>query len=120
MTWKHAIFFFTVTASIGIVVALIFHDWSLPKVKHDLTVEVLLEEILAELQKPPPKTKEMRKEFQHFRLRLKDCEYIAYWTYSFDRSLRLIHAADCDNRGGHVFVLSDGSISTFFGRGRRK
>lgn len=77
---------------------------------------VLLEEILAELQKPPPKAKEMRKEFQHFGLRLGDCEYWAYWTYSFDRSLRLIHAADCSNRGGHVFVLSDGSISTFFGR----
>lgn len=59
--------------------------------------------------------RDMRDELQHFVIRLGACDYIAYWTYSYDRSLRLIHAADCPNRGGHVFILSDGSITTRFG-----
>jgi len=66
---------------------------------------------------PAPETKvkivDMRRELQQFVITIRDCEYIAYWTYSYDQSLRLIHAADCPNRSGHVIVLSNGAATQF-------
>lgn len=89
---------------------------------HDILIVALITTAIiavtypfVDLREPMPEASDMRGELQHFVIRLESCNYIAYWTYSYNRSLRLIHAADCPNRDGHVFILSDGSITTRFG-----